>query len=409
MAEATHPKRRGKKQGRHPERVLSAAFVRTVTKPGRYFDGLGLSLLVTPTGGRCWVQRLTIAGRVREMGLGGYPVVTLAQAREAALANKRLARQGGDPLAEKRRKAVPTFAEAAAQVLALHRPGWRNAKHAAQWETSLRQYAFPLLGDRLVHSITAADVLAVLAPIWHTKAETARRVRQRIGAVMKWTIAQGFRADNPAGEMLGQALGRQADVTRHMRALPHREVAAAIRAVQGSHAGLSTKLAFAFLVLTAARSGEIRLATWEEIDLEAEVWTVPAERMKAQREHRVPLSGHARNILREAQALADGSGWVFPSPTGKPLSNMTLSKLLKDLKIPAVPHGFRSSFRDWAQECTNASRAVMEAALAHVNSDKVEAAYARSDLFERRRTLMDQWAAYLSQASDKVVPLVRRR
>ena len=199
MVENTRPKRGRKKQGRHPERVLSAAFVHTVTQPGRYFDGLGLSLLVTPTGGRCWIQRLTIAGRVRELGLGGYPVVTLAQAREQALANKRLARQGGDPLAEKRKKAVPTFAEAAAQVLALHRPGWRNAKHAAQWETTLRQYAFPLLGDRLVHTITAADVLAVLAPIWHAKAETARRVRQRIGAVMKWAVAQGFRADNPAG------------------------------------------------------------------------------------------------------------------------------------------------------------------------------------------------------------------
>ena len=225
---------------------------------------------------------------------------------------------------------------------------------------------------------------------------------------MKWAVAQGFRADNPAGDMLSQALGRQADVTRHMRALPHREVAAAIHTVQDSHAGPITKLAFAFLVLTAARSGELRLATWDEIDLEAEVWTISAERMKAQREHRVPLSGRALDILREAQTLADGSGWVFPSPTGKPLSNMTLSKLLKDLGIPAVPHGFRSSFRDWAQECTNAPRAVMEAALAHANPDKVEAAYARSDLFERRRVLMGQWAAYLSQTSDKVVPLVRR-
>ena len=225
---------------------------------------------------------------------------------------------------------------------------------------------------------------------------------------MKWAVAQGFRADNPAGDTLGQALGRQADVTQHMRALPHREVAGAIQAVQDSHAGLSTKLAFAFLVLTAARSGEVRLATWEEIDLEAKVWTVPTERMKAHREHRVPLSDRAVQVLTEAQALADGSGLVFPSPTGKPLSNMTLSKLLKDLGIPAVPHGFRSSFRDWAQECTNAPRAVMEAALAHTVADKVEAAYARSDLFERRRTLMDQWTAYLSQTSDKVVPLVRR-
>ena len=225
---------------------------------------------------------------------------------------------------------------------------------------------------------------------------------------MKWAVAHGFRTDNPAGDMLSQALGRQADVTQHMRALPHREVAAAIHTVQDSQAGLSTKLAFEFLILTAARSGEVRLATWAEMDVEAQVWTVSAERMKAKRAHRVPLSERAAAILREAQVLADDSGLVFPSPTGKPLNDMTLSKLLKNLKIPAVPHGFRSSFRDWAQECTNAPRAVMEAALAHTIPDKTEAAYARSDLFERRRTLMEQWAAYLSQASGKVVPLVRR-
>ena len=213
---------------------------------------------------------------------------------------------------------------------------------------------------------------------------------------MKWAVTHGFRTDSPAGDMISQALGRQADMPQHMRALPHREVAAAIHTVQDSQAGLGTKLAFEFLILTAARSGEVRLATWAEMDVEARVWTVPAERMKAKRAHRVPLSERAVDILREVQALEDESGLVFPSPTGKPLSNMTLSKLLKDLQIPAVPHGFRSSFRDWAQECTNAPRAVMEAA------------YARSDLFERRRGLMEQWATYLREASGKVVPLVQR-
>lgn len=406
--EDTHIQRGRKKQGRHPERALSAAFVRTVTKPGLYLDGLGLSLLVTPTGARCWTQRLTIGGRRRELGLGGYPVVTLAQARDQALANKRLVREGGDPLAEKRKTKTPTFAEAAAKVIEYHRPSWLNPKHAAQWETTLGQYVFPRLGDQLVHTITTADVLAVLAPIWHEKPETARRVRQRIGAVMKWAVAQGYRAANPAGDILSQALGRQKDVTQHRQALPHREVADAIHTVRGSQAHKSAKLAFEFLVLTAARPGEVRLATWKEIDLEAQVWTVPAERMKAKREHRVPLSAHAVDILCEAQALADDSGLVFPSPRGKPLGDRALWQLLKGLEIAAVPHGFRSSFRDWAQECTNAPRAVMEAALAHTNPDKTEAAYARSDLFERRRTLMEQWAAYLSQANDKVVPLVRR-
>ena len=407
MTETTQTKQGRKKQGRHPERALAAAFVRTVKQPGLYLDGLGLSLLVTPTGARCWTQRLTIAGRRRELGLGGYPVVTLAQAREQALANKRLVREGGDPLAEKRKAQVPTFAEAAEAVMALHRPGWRNAKHAAQWETTLRQYVCPRLGGQLVHTITTADVLAVLTPIWHEKPETARRVRQRIGAIMKWAVAQGYRADNPAGDMLGQALGRQAGVTQHMQALPHREVSAAIHAVQDSHSDMSTKLAFEFLVLTAARSGEVRLATWAEIDLEAKVWTIPAERMKAKREHRVPLSDRARDILREVQALVDESGLVFPSSRGKPLGGKTLWQLLKGLEIAAVPHGFRSSFRDWAQECTNAPRAVMEAALAHTNPDKTEAAYARSDLFERRRTLMDKWAAYLTEERGMVVPLMR--
>ena len=224
---------------------------------------------------------------------------------------------------------------------------------------------------------------------------------------MKWAVAQGYRTDNPAGDMLGQALGRQAGVTQNMQALPHREVSAAIHAVQDSHAGISTKLVFEFLVLTAARSGEARLATWKEIDLEAQVWTVPAGRMKAKREHRVPLSARAVDILREAHALADDSGLVFPSSRGKPLSDKTLWQLLKGLEIAAVPHGFRSSFRDWAQEHTRASRAVMEAALAHTNPDKTEAAYARSDLFEHRRTLMDKWAAYLTEERGTVVPLMR--
>ena len=225
---------------------------------------------------------------------------------------------------------------------------------------------------------------------------------------MKWAVASGFRKDNPAGDMLSQALGRQAHVKQHMPALPHRDVSAAIHTVQDSQANLITKLTFEFSILTEARLGEVRFATWEEMDVKAQVWTVPAARMKAKREHRVPLSARAVQILREAQAMADGSGLVFPSPMGKPFSDMTLSKLLRELAIPAVPHGFRSSFRDWAQECTNAPRAVMEAALAHTVQDKVEAAYARSDLFERRRTLMDKWAAYLSQTSDKVMPLVRR-
>ena len=403
MADPT-PSKAGRKHGRHPEKALSAAFVRTVPKPGRYCDGHGLYLLVTDTRARCWVQRLTIRGRRRELGLGGFPLVTLAEAREQALANRKQARSGGDPLDEKRKdQGMPTFEEASARVIEIHRPSWKNGgKSEAQWESSLRQYVFPRLGRRSVSDVTTADVMSVLTRIWHEKPETARRVRQRIGAVMKWAVAQGLRQDNPAGDAIGAALPRHAGIKCHQRALPHSQVADAIEAVRASEASMTAKLAFEFLVLTACRSGEVRLARWDEIDLEARQWTIPGERMKAKRPHRVPLSGRALEVLSVARTLAqDGTGLVFSGIRySKPLSDATLSKLLRELGIPAVPHGFRSSFRDWASECTDASRAVMEEALAHVIKDKAEAAYARSDLFEHRRKLMDDWAVYLNAGTE---------
>ena len=290
---------------------------------------------------------------------------------------------------------MPTFADAAEKVITFHAGNWRDGgKSAQQWRANLRDYAMPRLGRLQVSAVTSADVMAVLLPIWHDKRETARRVRQRIGAVMKWAIAQGYRQDNPAGEAIG-ALPRNGHVRKHMAALPHADVSDALARVRASAAGASTKLAFEFLVLTAARSGEVRLATWDEIDLVAAVWTVPADRMKAKREHRVPLCGRAVEILNEAQAFGDANPLVFPSPRGKALSDMTLSKLVREQGIAAVPHGFRSSFRDRAAERTNHPREVIEAALAHVVKNKVEAAYARSDLFERRRRLMHDWAAYI--------------
>ena len=311
--------------------------------------------------------------------------------------NRKIARSGGDPRTERHKvRDMPTFAEATARVLEQLRPGWRSPRHAKDWVSSLRVYAFPQLGHRPVGEITTADILAVLTPIWHDKQVTARRVRQRIGAVMKWAVAMGLRPDNPASDVLGQALGRQQAVVRHMRALHHSKVAGTMETVRKSHAYPATKLAFEFLVLTAARSGEVRLAHWDEIDLEAREWTVPAERTKAHRPHRVPLSGRTVEILSEARTLGGGSGLVFPSPEGRASAHSRLSTLLRDLGIAAVPHGFRSSFRDWCGECSNAPREVAEAALAHAVRNKVEAAYARSDLFERRRVLMDNWAAYLA-------------
>ena len=242
--------------------------------------------------------------------------------------------------------------------------------------------------------------MAVLIPHWHSKNETMRRVRQRIGAVMKWAVAQGYRGDNPAGDAISAALPKTGTMRRHQRALPFAEVGAALAKVKGSNAYKGTVLALELLVLTACRSSEVRLVTWEEVDFEAETWTVPASRMKAKRDHRVPLSTRALEILHEARALSDGSGLVFPSAHGRAISDNTISKLLREFGIEAVPHGFRSSFRDWAAECSDAPREVCELALAHVNSDRVEAAYRRTDLFERRRVLMEEWSGFIGRSAE---------
>ena len=297
---------------------------------------------------------------------------------------------------------MPTFAEAFETVIGIHREGWKDAgKSEKQWRASLRDYAMPRLGRRRVDQITTADVMAVLIPHWHTKNETMRRVRQRIGAVMKWAVAQGYRGDNPAGDAISAALPKNGSVRRHQRALPFTEVGAALAKVKMSGAHGLTALAFEFLVLTACRSGEVRLATWDEVDFESATWTVPANRMKAKRDHRVPLSARALQILEEARAFEDGSGLVFPSPRARAISDNTVSKLLRELGIEAVPHGFRSSFRDWAAECSDAPREVCELALAHVNSDRVEAAYRRTDLFDRRRVLMEKWSEYLGRSTEQ--------
>ena len=399
--------RRHKPRGRHPDKALSAAFIR-FAPPGRHCDGQGLYLVVQPTGTRSWVQRLVIRGRKRELGLGSTALVSLAEARDRALSNRKLARSGGDPLAEKRRaEGMPTFADAAVRVVEQKRAGWRSPLHARTWLHSLERHAFPRIGNRPVSEVASADVLEVLTPIWHVKVQTARNVRQRISAVMEWAIAMNLRADNPC-DRLGPVLGKQNEVVRHMRALPHRDVAAAVAAVRGSNATDAVKLAFEFLVLTAARWGEVRGARWDEMDTEAHVWTVPATRMKANREHRVPLSRRALDILDAARTLGAGaSPLVFTSGDGEMLDEKVLRRLLERQRVAAVPHGFRSSFRDWAAEETEHRREVIEAALAHVVRNKVEAAYARSDLFERRRRLMDDWGVYLGEERGQVIHMRR--
>ena len=388
---------RTKPKGRHPQKALSPAFIRSAP-PGRHADGNGLYLFVQPSGTRSWIQRLLIRGRRRELGLGSVALVPLAEAREKALANRRLARQGGDPLAEKRRaEGIPTFAEAATRVLEQKQGGWRNPRHSREWLSSLRRFAFPRIGKVPVSEVTSADLLEILTPLWHRKVATAKRVRQRLRAVLEWAVAMEYRIDNPC-DRIGPVLGAQKDVTEHMEAVPHREAAAVIRKVRGSTALPVARLALEFLVLTAARWGEVRWAEWAEIDRNGRVWTLPAKRAKMNRRHRVPLCGRALEILDAAQALEGGAGpLVFTHGGGKPLHDSAVRRLLRQLGVAAVPHGFRSTFRDWAAEETNHPREVIEAALAHVVRNRVEAAYARSDLFERRRRLMDDWARYLDQ------------
>ena len=384
---------------------LNAAFVRTVSRPGVYGDQHGLRLRVYKSRKRQsiskqWIWRGTVNGTRRDIGLGGFPYVTLAEARQTAFEYRKTARAGGDPVTLRRGPDVPTFAQAAETVIAIHREGWKDGgKSEMQWRASLRDYAMPRLRRKGVDEITTADVMAVLVPHWHTKTETMRRVRQRIGAVMKWAVAQGHRDDNPAGDAIAAALPKGGSVRQHQRALPFREVPAALARVRTSNAYRPAVLAFEFLVLTACRSGEVRFATWDEIDFASATWTIPARRMKARREHRVPLSARALEILHEARALADGSGLVFTSQRARAIHGGTVSKLIRALGIDAVPHGFRSSFRDWAAECTDVPREVCELALAHVNSDRVEAAYRRTDLFDRRRSLMEHWSEFVVAGS----------
>ena len=381
---------------------LTAARVRKAKHSGRtrfherISDGGTLFLQLAPTGAKCWVQVVQVRGRRHTVGLGGYPLTSLQEARDAAYENRRAARRGIPPAKRRgRRPGAPTFAEAAEEVLATQARTWRaGGKSEAQWRSSLAAYAHPVLGRMRVGDVTSADVVAVLKPIWTTKRETARRVKHRVSKVMDWAVVHGHRTDNPC-QAVEAALPRMGARPRHHRALPYAEVPAAVAAVRASAAWRGTKLAFEFLVLTAARSGEVRLATWEEVDLDARAWTVPAERAKAGRGHRVPLSAGALGVLAAARELGV-AGLVFPSARGRAISDATMGKLLRQRGINAVPHGFRSSFRDWGAEQTDHPREVLEAALAHKVANAVEGAYARTDHFERRRALMDAWAAYLS-------------
>jgi integrase len=392
-------------------RELSAIEISRLAKPGLHFVGgvAGLALQVQSSGSRSWVLRLTVARKRREMGLGGFPDVTLADARRRAREERVKVDKGIDPIAERQAAAshlraqsakAVTFKAAALAYIETHESTWRNAKHAEQWRNTLAS-TYPTIGDLLVSDVERPQVMAVLGPIWKTKTETASRLRGRIESVLDWATANGHREGlNPARWKghLDQLLPAPSKISRtvHHAALGVSEVGRFIQDLRRQD-GMGAR-ALEFAILTAARSGEARGARWCEINLEAATWHVPAGRMKAGKEHRVPLSVAATDLLGALPRQA-GADLVFPASRGGQLSDMTLVAVTRRMGVAAVPHGFRSTFRDWCSERTNYPREVAEMALAHAIGDKVEAAYRRGDLFEKRRQLMQDWAEFLDISS----------
>jgi integrase len=387
---------------------LTATSVKALKTAGRYGDGDGLFLLVKPSGTRSWVVRVQKDGSRRDIGLGSEKKVSLAKARQEAATVRAQIQAGLNPATERRKAAgIPTFREAAALVFAEHGAAWRNAKHSKQWMATLEAYAFPKIGDVSVNLIEAGQVRDLLADIWLAKNETARRVRQRIGAVIDWAVGKGYRDASLPMAVINRALPKTAKSDKHHAAMPYKALPAFLSDLRAKPATPS-RLALELLVLCASRSGEVRLADWSEFDLKAGLWTVPAARMKMKREHVVPLCPPALSVLaRIADLTGNRSGLVFEGMArGKPLSDMTLTKLLRDAGLDATPHGFRSSFRDWVSEETAFDGDTAEAALAHTVKNKTEAAYRRGNQLEKRRALMAAWGAYCAGEGVSVVRLV---
>lgn len=382
---------------------LTAAAVAKLRDPGRYPVGgaAGLHLRITDSGSRLWVHRIMVDGKRRDIGLGRFEDVSLSQARDAARDKSRLVRQGLDPLPSLQlapvAKVVRTFRATAEEYVESKRDGWRNEKHRAQWTATLEAYAYPDIGEKDVGEIGIDDVLRVLRPIWTSKTETATRLRGRIESVLGYAaVRDGRNGINPASwrGVLDKILPAPDKVrTReHHPAMPIAEAPAFMRALE--EVGGMSALALRFLILTAARSGEVRGASWSEVDLHAGIWAVPAERMKAGAAHRVPLSTQVLALLQGLPRFA-GSDLLFPSPRGGQLADMAMTALMRRRSLAYVPHGFRSTFRDWAGDHTEYPREIVEAALAHAVGNRVEAAYRRKDALERRRPLMQDWANFL--------------
>lgn len=429
---------------------LSAVSIPRIKKQGLHSDGQGLYLRVTPSGGKFWMFRFTLRGKAREMGLGAFPAIPLTEARDKAIACRNQLNKGIDPI--EARKATytqkqleearsKTFKQCAESYITAHQSGWRNAKHAWQWQNTLERFAYPIFGDISVQEITVGMVIKVLEPLWNDKTETASRLRGRIESILDWATTREYRkGENPARWRghLENLLPKRSKVQRikHQPALPYDQIGDFMAALDKQ--GGTAAQALAFTILTATRTDEVIKARWDEIDLAKGVWVLPPSRTKAEREHRVTLSKAAIDILKKLKAhqddvtpqnISNKIQWVFSGlKPNSHLSNLAMLVLIRRMNAkhdkptwvdpkqnnrPIVVHGFRSSFRDWASEQTNFPREVAEAALAHAVGDKVEAAYRRGDLFEKRRQVMDAWARYcatpsVKEGSDKVVAMQRK-
>lgn len=398
---------------------LTALDMKRISKPGRHTVGIipGLMLVVKDSGSKSWILRTMVGSKRRNIGLGGYPEVTLAKAREKARQMKEDIRKGIDPVEQ--RKAVKmalrasqngrmTFAEAAQKCHEKKVPEFKNQKHAKQWIRSVERYAFPVIGNMAVEDVELSHILNILEPIWSEKTETATRLRQRLEQILNWAKISGYRKGDNAAAWKGHLDAILPAPTKikkvnHMRALPWKEVNPFMVELR-KREGMAARC-LEFVIFTACRSGEVRFAVWDEIDLESRIWTIPGERMKAGKEHRVPITSDAVTLLENLPRFED-SNYVFAAPRGGPLSDMALSAVCRRMAVNAVPHGFRSTFRDWAAETTNFPREVAEQALAHTLSSAVEAAYRRGDLFNKRVKLMEGWTDFINRpvaAGDNIV------
>jgi len=413
MGQAMGQIRAGQFDGR-----LTPLAVKRLGKPGLHADGNGLYLRISEGGGRAWLLFVHVRGKRREMGLGSVKLYNLAEARERARKYRQIAHAGKDPIAERDKEKAAnaaelasrrTFRECAVEYIRLHEAQWRNAKFKKDWPASLESYVYPKMGDTDIRDISKEDVLKALEPIWHTKTETATRVKSRIRMVLEWAAARGYCTPEPRLWVdVGASLPKASKIKKvhHYPAAAYTDVPDIVEKINASSATRAIKAAFVFTILTAARSGESRNATRDEIDLVRRTWTIPGPKMKNGREHRVPLSDAAVAILKSLPRIEeDERDLVFRKAKGLAFSDMAFTALLRRLKIAsttpgkiATMHGFRSSFRDWASEQTNTAPDIVEAALAHVRGDATVQAYARSDLFEKRRDLMDKWAAFVMGA-----------